>query len=255
MKRDDLVADPGRGPSRFFPVATFRHLREAVGIERRQAYRGFRPRRRWRRRSLGRCPVGDRGRARGGRAGLAILCCRGRIRRRCGRRQRSFDGLRIDGSFPARSPVGNRRRPQQHPLTMEQTLPPRQPRVVVWSCLWQGQAEVNRWPASGRDWAPEADPSSQPDHREPGQLEQGQARGGQRIRRAVGTTTAGAADVGATALGATAASSGAAGASTARGSSTGGSAWTGDGEPAAAAVGGTSPGDRLDFRVGHHGLL
>jgi len=60
---------------------------------------------------------------------------------------------------------------------MEQTLPPRQPRVVVWSCLWQGQAEVNRWPASGRDRAPEADPPSKPDHGEPGQLEQGQASG------------------------------------------------------------------------------
>src|SRR5271157_6463272 len=60
---------------------------------------------------------------------------------------------------------------------MEQTLPPRQPRDVVWSCLWQRQAEVNRWPASGRDWAPEADPPSQPDHGEPGQLEQRQASG------------------------------------------------------------------------------
>src|SRR5271157_2452040 len=60
---------------------------------------------------------------------------------------------------------------------MEQTLPPRQPRDVVWSCLWQRQAEVNRWPASGRDWAPEADPPSKPDHGEPGQLEQGQASG------------------------------------------------------------------------------
>ena len=60
---------------------------------------------------------------------------------------------------------------------MEQTLPRRQPRVVVWSCLWQGQAEVNRWPASGRDRAPEADPPSKPDHGEPGQLEQGQASG------------------------------------------------------------------------------
>jgi hypothetical protein len=47
----------------------------------------------------------------------------------------------------------------------------------VWSCLWQRQAEVNRWPASGRDWAPEADPPSKPDHGEPGQLEQGQASG------------------------------------------------------------------------------
>jgi len=78
---------------------------------------------------------------------------------------------------PARSPAGNRRRPQEHPLTMEQTLPPRQPRVVVWSCLWQGQAEVNRWPASGRDRAPEADPPSKPDHGEPGQPERGQASG------------------------------------------------------------------------------
>ena len=58
---------------------------------------------------------------------------------------------------------------------MEQTLPPRQPRVVVRSWPWQRQAEVYRWPASGRDWAPEADPPSKPDHGEPGQLEQGQA--------------------------------------------------------------------------------
>ena len=78
---------------------------------------------------------------------------------------------------PARSPARNRRGPQQHPLRMEQTLPPRQPRVVVWSCPWQRQAEVNRWPASGRDWAPEADPPSKPDHGEPGQLEQGHASG------------------------------------------------------------------------------
>src|SRR5208337_1682763 len=75
---------------------------------------------------------------------------------------------------PARYPAGNRR---QHPLTMEQALPPPQPRGVVWPCPWQRLAELNRWPASDRDWAPVVDRPSMPDHGEPGQPEQGQALG------------------------------------------------------------------------------
>ena len=78
---------------------------------------------------------------------------------------------------PVLPPVGNRRRLRQHPLTMKQTSPPRPPRVVVWSCPWHWLAEVNRSPASGRDWAPVVDRPSQPDHGEPGQPEQGQASG------------------------------------------------------------------------------
>ena len=102
MKRDDLIIHPSRSAAGFLPVTVDGQLGQVIGIERSKTEGGIRPRRRCGRRSPCRGWIGARGRARGRRAGLAVVCRRrirsGRSWCGCGLRQRSLGGLRIDGS-------------------------------------------------------------------------------------------------------------------------------------------------------------